>query len=285
LYSNDMKDDDGKDIDVKGQYAMYVVLEDEDGRTYYQEVDYQGSRKQSDLNQYMDKFDNLADQTEENKQITDIYEKNKMSAEVKAESTAKIPIDHQTFNANPNFKAQVAEYDKYGGGNSRSNLMKAFYMMNFDINTTGENAPGYDIDTEINENAFGSMFGSMGLEMSLKDPRVSDFQILSQVQQLLARPEHNTDKGMTKNNMIFYTKLSNYLTNVVSGAKQKPKAKDGADFGFTPGSEWEVVKDFKGNSHEEGGIDVSIDKKGVSINQGKVKAKKGIVFNGKHFQL
>ena len=60
----------------------------------------------------------------------------------------------------------------------------------------------------------------------------------------------------------------------------KIKAENGANFGFTPGSKWKVVKDLKGHpSHAKGGVDVNIDKSGVSFTKGNsnVKAKHGLI--------
>lgn len=36
------------------------------------------------------------------------------------------------------------------------------------------------------------------------------------------------------------------------------KLEKGGQFGFTPGGKWEIVEDFKGATHEQGGIDVKI---------------------------
>lgn len=48
---------------------------------------------------------------------------------------------------------------------------------------------------------------------------------------------------------------------------------------FSKGHQWEIIKSFKGKSHEEGGIDITIDDNGISMTntQGMVKAKGGLV--------
>ena len=45
-------------------------------------------------------------------------------------------------------------------------------------------------------------------------------------------------------------------------------AKNGLAIGFTPGSKWTLVKDLKGPSHAQGGIDLSIDKGRVMFSSG-----------------
>ena len=60
------------------------------------------------------------------------------------------------------------------------------------------------------------------------------------------------------------------------------KAEYGMSFGFTPGSQWEIVKDLKGPSHTQGGIDLSIDNGRVMFSDGKTKyhANNGLVLGG-----
>ena len=62
-----------------------------------------------------------------------------------------------------------------------------------------------------------------------------------------------------------------------------PKAEKGAQFGFTPGSRWKIIKDFKGKSHDNGGIDISVGKDGIKMSNknGKFEAKRGCVINSK----
>jgi len=58
-------------------------------------------------------------------------------------------------------------------------------------------------------------------------------------------------------------------------------AKDGLSISFTPGQTWEVVTNFKGNSHAEGGIDIEISEGKVRMKKGTTpyKAKYGLVLN------
>ena len=62
-----------------------------------------------------------------------------------------------------------------------------------------------------------------------------------------------------------------------------PCLKAGANLGFTPGSKWKVVKKFKGNSHERGGIDITIGKDSIKMTskEGDIKAKYGVVISSK----
>lgn len=61
------------------------------------------------------------------------------------------------------------------------------------------------------------------------------------------------------------------------------KAEKGVQFGFTPGSKWKVIKNFKGKSHDNGGIDINISDKGIAMSNknGKFKAENGMLIDGK----
>ena len=83
-------------------------------------------------------------------------------------------------------------------------------------------------------------------------------------------------------------KINEILEEVCSGGsgKSKPKAENGAQFGFTKGGKWKVIKDFKGASHENGGIDINVSGKGISMSRknGKFKAEFGMVIGNKEFK-
>ncbi len=57
-----------------------------------------------------------------------------------------------------------------------------------------------------------------------------------------------------------------------------PCAKYGGRAEFTPGNEWEIVTQFEGNSHAQGGIDINISDRGIrmSRNGGLFKAQNGL---------
>jgi hypothetical protein len=59
------------------------------------------------------------------------------------------------------------------------------------------------------------------------------------------------------------------------------KAQHGAKTGFVPGGKWEIVKEFKGKTHEEGGIDIEISGGSIkaSRKEGEFNAKRGGFFN------
>jgi len=93
--------------------------------------------------------------------------------------------------------------------------------------------------------------------------------------------------GKIPDNIIFN---KNFLPMINEEIKKKcqgngsgPKAKDGAQFGFTPGSRWKIIKDFKGKSHDQGGIDINISKNGIKMSgkNGNFEAKKGCIINSK----
>lgn len=59
----------------------------------------------------------------------------------------------------------------------------------------------------------------------------------------------------------------------------KYKAEHGLRTTFQKGGTWEIIKELKGNTHEEGGIDIVIGKEGVRIKRGdsELKAEYGLV--------
>lgn len=61
----------------------------------------------------------------------------------------------------------------------------------------------------------------------------------------------------------------------------KKKAENGMRMGFIPGGKWDVVKEFKGKSHAQGGIDIEITGGKVSYTgkDPKLKAKNGAFWN------
>jgi hypothetical protein len=77
--------------------------------------------------------------------------------------------------------------------------------------------------------------------------------------------------------------IGEIFEKICSGGGGAPKAEKGAQFGFTPGSKWKIIKDFKGKSHEQGGIDINISNDGIkmSTKNGKFKAENGMLIDGK----
>ena len=65
-----------------------------------------------------------------------------------------------------------------------------------------------------------------------------------------------------------------YTTGIVPG-----KAEDGMSLGLKKGGTWEVLKEFKGNSHKEGGIDIEITNGKVKMSDGDnlFEAKNGLL--------
>jgi hypothetical protein len=63
------------------------------------------------------------------------------------------------------------------------------------------------------------------------------------------------------------------------GRSSKAIAKNGYSNGLTKGGSWKVLKRFKGKSHDQGGIDILINKSGIKMNgkQGSIKAEYGLV--------
>lgn len=79
----------------------------------------------------------------------------------------------------------------------------------------------------------------------------------------------------------FYDRvLTQLLTdNIAQRECSGVKAEDGMRFGFTPGGKWDIIKEFRGASHERGGIDISIGEDGINITgkNGIYKAENGLV--------
>ena len=61
----------------------------------------------------------------------------------------------------------------------------------------------------------------------------------------------------------------------------EPCLAHGANFGFTPGSKWEVIKEFKGKSHDAGGIDIVVGNGTIKMTgkDGDIKAENGLVIS------
>lgn len=64
---------------------------------------------------------------------------------------------------------------------------------------------------------------------------------------------------------------------------KKPCLKFGNNPGFKPGGTWEVIKKFKGKSHNQGGIDIAVSNGGIKMSKGKnqFKAKFGVLISAK----
>lgn len=144
------------------------------------------------------------------------------------------------------------------------NVAKAKYPGNRDTgeqNISETNEPTTPTEDKIAENVTPSATGGIGFdfaEVPLPD------QIPDDVRQQME--EENED-----------------LNRKCNGKGGTPKAKDGAQFGFTPGSKWRIIKNFKGKSHDQGGIDINISKDGIKMSRknGNFEAKNGVVINSK----
>ena len=55
----------------------------------------------------------------------------------------------------------------------------------------------------------------------------------------------------------------------------------GGSFGFKPGNRWEVIKNFKGKSHSQGGIEINIGKGRVTMgnHKGAFIAANGVIIS------
>jgi len=74
--------------------------------------------------------------------------------------------------------------------------------------------------------------------------------------------------------------LSTGKAQLVDDQTGNPCMADGGQFGFTPGGDWRVVREFKGKSHAQGGIDIAVSKKGgisLTNKQGTMSAEEGLV--------
>ena len=66
---------------------------------------------------------------------------------------------------------------------------------------------------------------------------------------------------------------------IYTNEEGKPCAEFGGKTSFTKGGEWSIVKEIKGSSHKQGGVDLEISDKGVKVkqNDSEIKAESGLV--------
>lgn len=256
---------DGEDTpDPLGRTAMFITLEDPKGNEYVQRIDYKGSVKESLLADYIGKEANdLSDQYYERKGNQEGLDEKKRQVTSMRAGKANLEVLHELFDDNVAFNQQVAFYNSYSAnGNMRSDLMKAYYMTQFDLLSDEDNpSPNLDLTSSINANEFTNIFiESLGLENELKNTKLTDTDFLKLIEKTMLTKEMSGPEGeFLQSNMTLIEKMKNYLTKVRTTPTEKKKAEDGAQFGFTPGSQWSVTKDFKGPSHSKGGIDVNTE--------------------------
>ena len=137
--------------------------------------------------------------------------------------------------------------------------MKAYYMANFDLLTT-PNEDGevldFDIDASIKQNDFAYWMGQLGLERELTNANRVDSDLLKIIERTMMSGEHSDNTSLYSNELLL-TKIKNYFDLARTDTKKTPKAELGAEFGFTPGSKWQLSREFQGPSHAKGGIDVN----------------------------
>lgn len=256
---------EGSAEEPKGRLAMYVALESSDGKTLYQKVDYGGMEQESTLGDYIGKeANNLADQYTEAKANKDLKDSAYQQATATQLGKAKLEVQNEYFDTNPYFNNMVSAYNKYNqGGEMRKNLMKSFYMSQFDWETDEDNPyynPNSNLDVMLEQNLFGKFMALLGLDNRLDDYKLSDGQLLDLMQQRILSEDHSTNSSERAINYTLITKIRNYMAkmNFNPNASQN-KAKHGADFGFTKGHTWSVAKDIVGPTHAKGGVDVNLN--------------------------
>jgi hypothetical protein len=249
----------GTEEQPKGKKAAYISIEDEDGNQYYQKVDLEGTVKQSDLAIYLGDFNELSDQYEEDDAKKTLLDESGQQATVALLGKPKYDIPEELFENNTDFKAMVNVFNKYNGTSTlREDLMKGFYMANYDFATDGEEPSTMSLDEMINANIFGMFLTQLGLDRRVEDQNLSDGELLDLIQSRILSENHSTTPEEKSRNFLLMTKIRNYMSKVNSNVG-RPKAKFGANLGFTPGSEWSVVENFRGPSHAGGGIDVNVN--------------------------
>jgi hypothetical protein len=95
------------------------------------------------------------------------------------------------------------------------------------------------------------------------------------------------EKFGTRETIESFSKLTKEQQDKLKDCFGKFKAENGArNSNFTRGSNWEVIKEFKGASHARGGIDIEISNSGIKMSNksGKFEAKNGVVISAKEMQ-
>jgi len=117
-------------------------------------------------------------------------------------------------------------------------------------------------------------------------PTISDLQVNSENEvnyNLKAVDILSSEKAK----QLFDKHLFNESEITYTDEEGNPCAANGLNLGFTKGGTWKKIKNFKGKSHKDGGIDVSIniDKGTISpiTSNPKFKAQYGVVLSNKTF--
>jgi len=94
--------------------------------------------------------------------------------------------------------------------------------------------------------------------------------------------EYNTKITQKLNELVKEKEIDKECKGGIGGIF---KAKDGFSNGLTKGGKWKVLKRFKGKSHEQGGIDITVSKSGIKMSksEGLIEAKYGLVIPNKSY--
>ena len=249
----------------EGKRAMFITLEDKKGNTFYQKINYSGLSQERDLAAALGDSNDLSRQFMEREQNEKSLASKKEQILIHKESKADLEVNHEIFDTNVSFQEAMASYNSYNsGGTRRSNIMKAFYMAQFDTITSNEKiAHLADLNGSVNDNDFFTqLIQGHGLELDLKDVNITDEKLMDLIEASMTSDSYNSDtpnkKETLRSNRIFVSRMRNYLRKARTITKENPpKAEDGAQFGFTPGSQWAVEKNLTGPSHAKGGFNIN----------------------------
>jgi len=245
----------------EGRRAMYIALEAPDGRTIYQKVDYGGFIQERVLQKALGEINDISEQFTEAEANKNLLDQAGNQATISQLGGATLDVPNDIFNNNSDFRNMVGVYNHWSeGSRMRENLMKGFYMATLDFATLGGNPdPSANLDDFIKSNKFGTLMYSLGLDNRLDDMNLTDMDLLDLMQQRILSDTHSKNNEEKSRNYLYIEKIRNYMIKTRQGGNPT-KAMHGANFGFTPGSEWEIAKNIKGPSHSGGGVDVNLNK-------------------------
>lgn len=198
-----------------GQRGMFIALQDEDNNIFYQKVNMDGIQQKNVLAKYLgEELNTITEEVGEAGRMKAEQQEKLLAVEVKRGGKARLDIHNPTFLEDVNFQEQVKAYNYYMGGNLRSNLMKSFYMAEYDYHTTPDEkgvAGSYDISKQVEQNRFGGIMSMLGLDRDIMNYQMDDRTMLSLISQKMLLPENSETVDIRKNNLILLEKMKQYL--------------------------------------------------------------------------
>lgn len=188
-----------------GSPVMVIMLKDEDSTyddDYYVRIPYGDDISQTFLSQQLGEADDITEFIKEDVKKSGIQNDAEIQrfVEKEAKINPSIKLDHEALQSDV-FEMQNTAYNTDPKSDMRNNFRRAFYLAQQDIANNGSMK---GIEQQIENNAFHILMENYGLITDIKNPQISDSELLNKI--LLASGTDNQD------NLLFVEKMRNYLT-------------------------------------------------------------------------